>query len=531
MTGPESTAEISQRLGTALGKQYEVRRLIGRGGFAEVYEIWDRELERRLAVKLLRPDIAWTAGMLQRFKQETRAIARLHHPNILPIHFVGEGEGLTYYVMPFVEGRSLGDILRERGELSPQRTLGIAVPILEALQHAHERGLVHRDIKPDNIMLDVASGRPMLVDFGIAKRLDAEGGLTQTGFVVGTPHYMSPEQALGQGELDARSDLYSFGAVLYQMVTGAPPFDGDSSQEIVGKHIAEPPPIASAVNTAIPDWLSSVIGRCLAKKPGDRFPSAGAVADALRTAGDADETEVVPAAGRRGAVDTDAQTEVVRSDARPSATTRSAQHGARKRRAWRRLGIIGIPAAIAVVLILVWMQRPRLVFDNPLVIPVEVIVDDASYSVPAGGRVRVRLPRGRPTAVLWTAEPPAGSGDRLQGVEFSGAFTVERPSGRMLGSATASPGDRAYFAPLITNNTDRPLAFTINADTDEQTPCHCTVPPGAIRMSIGYYPLYANSSVKGEDAGGRSATFENLGSEVDRQTGLVSLRFSSEDFR
>ncbi len=531
MTGPESTAAISQRLGKALGQQYQTRRLIGRGGFAEVYEIWDRELERRLAVKLLRPDIAWTAGMLERFKQETRAIARLHHPNILPIHFVGEGEGLTYYAMPFVEGESLGDVLRGRGALSLRLTLGIAVPILEALQHAHERGLVHRDIKPDNIMLDVASGRPMLVDFGIAKRLDADGGLTQTGFVVGTPHYMSPEQGLGQGELDARSDLYSFGAVLYQMVTGAPPFDGDSSQEIVGKHISEPAPTASAVNAAIPQWMSQVITRCLAKKPADRFPSAGAVADALRAAGDPDVTEVVPAAEPTGGIDTDARTELVRSDARRSATARRLKGGTGKRRTWRRWGILAIPAAIAMVLMLMWAQQPRLVFDNPLAIPVEVIADDATYTVPAGGRVRVRLPRGRPTAVLWTAAPPIGTGEQPQGVEFAGAFTIDRPSGRIPGRATASPGDRAYFAPLITNNTDGPLTFTVNAGTAEQMPCNCTVPPGATRMSIGYYPLYANSTVRGEDAGGRVATFENLGPEVERRTGLVSLRFNAEDLR
>lgn len=180
---PVDHSDTASRLGRALGKDYQVRRLVGRGGFAEVYEIWDRELERQLAIKVLRPDIAWTAGMLQRFKQETRIVAQLQHPNILPVYYVGEGEGLVYYAMPYVDGRSLSALVRESGPLTPSRTLQIAIPVLAALQHAHEHGLVHRDIKPDNIMLQQPDDRPVLMDFGIAKRLDAEGGITHTGFV------------------------------------------------------------------------------------------------------------------------------------------------------------------------------------------------------------------------------------------------------------------------------------------------------------------------------------------------------------
>jgi hypothetical protein len=513
------------RLAQALGAKYEVRRLVGSGGFAEVYEVWDKDLERRLAVKVLRPDVAWTAGMIERFQRETRAAARLEHPNILPIHFVGEGEGLAYYAMPFVQGMSLGELLKRSGALPVDRALAIIIPILEALEHAHKAGLLHRDVKPDNIMLDTTRGRPLLVDFGIARRLDsaAGAGLTQTGLVIGTPHYMSPEQALGDPNLGPGSDLYSLGCVLFQMVTGNPPFDGESSQQIVGKHIAEPPPAAADVNRTVPRPVSDVILRCLAKQPAERFQSAGEVITAL-------EGDRQPSSVRARASAAQAATELLvgRTGGRADA-----QAGARKTRP-RRVGWVILAIALPVLALgagAMFFRQPQLVFENRLAGIVALQVAGEERRLLPGGSLTLKLERSRPLALSWRFVRPE-TGDGALGVPLGDSVTIVRPRGRVRLSATARPRSGNYFAPLITNETGHSLTITVNAGLAGSLACRCTVPPGAVRMEIGYYPLFVNSTVRAEEVGtGRTATFKDLGREVDAARGVVGLLFRAVDLR
>ena len=508
-------------LALALGSKYEVKRLVGSGGFAEVYEVWDKDLERRLAVKVLRPDVAWTSGMIERFQRETRAAAKLEHPNILPIHFVGGGEGLVYYAMPFVDGMSLGELLKRSGALPPERALAIIIPILDALDHAHKAGLLHRDIKPDNIMLDVARGRPLLVDFGIARRLDSEAGagLTQTGLVIGTPHYMSPEQALGDPNLGPGSDLYSLGCVLFQMVTGDPPFDGESSQQVVGKHISEPPPAAHQVNPKVPRDLSDVIARCLAKQSKDRYRSAAEVIAAL---------EKQPASARSRTTAAQAATELLVSGATKQRTVGQPALSAAKGSDRRTVGSRGwIVAVIAVAALVIgagafFLTRPKLEFENALTDTVTVQAGPVTWRIPPGEKIALE-----PGIIVWRVVRPR-AGDRELGLHLGQQVRVQRGTIR----ATPRPGTQAYFEPLITNETGRPITIVINAGLAGAVSCNCTVPAGAVRMPIGYYPLFQNSTVRAEDPGsGATATFTDLGPRVDRTRGTVGLKFRAEDLR
>ena len=270
-------------LNAALPDHYIIDRELGRGGMALVYLARDTRHERFVALKTLRPEIAIALGR-ERFLREIKLAARLQHPNILPVYDSGDAGGTLYYVMPYVEGESLRDRLDREPQLPVDDALQIAREVAEALAYAHEHDVVHRDIKPENIML--SGGHAIVADFGIARAVSAAGGdkLTQTGLAIGTPAYMSPEQASGSGQVDRRSDIYSLACVLYETLAGQPPFTGPTAQAIMARHSLDAVPRLKIVRDAIPDDLEVVIERALEKVPADRYQTSGEFAKALASA-------------------------------------------------------------------------------------------------------------------------------------------------------------------------------------------------------------------------------------------------------
>jgi tRNA A-37 threonylcarbamoyl transferase component Bud32 len=290
MTVPFANPELAYRehLARALQPGLRLGRLIGRGGFAEVYAAWDEQLKREVAVKVLRYDLAHHETLVARFRREAEAVAQLRHPNVVPIYGIGEGEGLVYFTMPLVRGETLARRL-EREPMPPlEEVRRIVLDVADALRAAHTAGIVHRDIKPENIMLEGEEARVLVMDFGIAKAAAAEdGALTAAGMVVGTPQYMSPEQASGEGMVDQRSDIYSLGVVAYQMVTGRVPFSGGSVVGVLIRHATEPPPPIADLRPDCPIAFAAAITRCLEKDPANRWQSAADLRDAVRAAADA----------------------------------------------------------------------------------------------------------------------------------------------------------------------------------------------------------------------------------------------------
>ena len=279
-------AELRAHVERVLSAQYELDREIGRGGMGIVYLARDRRLKRQVAIKLLPPELAFRSDIRSRFLKEAETAASLSHPNIVPIYSVDEREGLVYFVMAFVDGENLAVRLHRLGRCSPEETRRILLEVARALDYAHDRGVVHRDIKPDNILLcEDDGGWVMVTDFGIARAVSDPGDsrLTATGMAIGTPAYMSPEQAMGEREIDGRSDLYALGIVGYQMLAGEPPFIANSTPAMLVKHISErPEPLEQRV-PGVPIDLARGIMMLLEKEPSNRFPTAEALVAALET--------------------------------------------------------------------------------------------------------------------------------------------------------------------------------------------------------------------------------------------------------
>jgi serine/threonine protein kinase/Flp pilus assembly protein TadD len=274
------TDDLQSRLAESLAGRYEVDREVGRGGMATVFLARDRKHDREVALKVLHPELAASLGS-ERFLREIQIAARLQHPHILPLYDSGQAGTLLYYVMPFVEGESLRDRLDRDKRLPVEDAVKLGRDIAAALDYAHRHGVVHRDIKPENVMLH--EGEAIVTDFGIAKAVSAAGGerMTQTGMAVGTPAYMSPEQAMGEGEPDGRSDVYSLGCVLFEMLTGDAPFTGSTPQALITKRFTDPVPSVRAARKEVTGELEVVVTKSLAREAAERYDSAALVAQAL----------------------------------------------------------------------------------------------------------------------------------------------------------------------------------------------------------------------------------------------------------
>ena len=266
-------------IGRVFDDRYEVGRKLGSGGFADVYLANDRLLGRQVALKVLSSRYAHDEQFVERFRREASSAAGLNHPNIVQIYDRGEAEGTYYIAMEYLEGRSLKEVIVKYAPLSPELLVSVAVQIVEALRFAHRRDVIHRDIKPQNIIID-NDGRVKVTDFGIA-RAGSASAMTEAGSILGTAHYFSPEQAQGQ-PVEAASDLYSLGVVMYEMATGGLPFDGENPVSIAMKHVHDLPPTPRSINPLIPDNLEAVILRSLGKRPVDRYLTAQAMLDDLR---------------------------------------------------------------------------------------------------------------------------------------------------------------------------------------------------------------------------------------------------------
>lgn len=365
------------QLTSGLSDRYAIDREIGRGGMATVYLARDVKHERRVALKVLNPELGAVLGT-ERFLAEIRVTANLQHPNLLPLFDSGEAGGLLFYVMPYVEGESLRDRLNREKQLPVDEAIHIATAVASALEYAHQHGVIHRDLKPENILLQ--AGQPVVADFGIALAVSNAGGarITQTGLSLGTPQYMSPEQATGDRVLDARSDIYSLAAVLYEMLTGEPPHSGTTAQAIIAKVLTDKPRSIRLSRDTVPPPVEAAVERALAKLPADRFHSAREFADALTGKSVGPPSTQVSASG-------------------------PAYAGLRRRSTWQVALPWGIAVAALVVAALAWNQ-PAPTVETPTIRTQIHLPAEFTRPPPGDGNPVAVAPTGRYIAYIANAD-------------------------------------------------------------------------------------------------------------------------------
>src|SRR2546425_814986 len=422
--------ELQERLRIALADRYALERELGRGGMAVVFLARDPRPDRAVAIKVLRHEIAAALGA-DRFLREIQIAAKLHHPHILPLYDSGAAGDLLYYVMPYVEGESLRQRLDRETQLPLDDALTITRQVAGALTYAHSHDVVHRDIKPENILLE--SGEAVVADFGIARAITAAGGdkLTQTGMAIGTPLYMSPEQASGGGAIDGRSDLYSLGCVLYEMLAGYPPFFGGTAQAIIARHALDPVPPLRTARRTVSGAVEQALDRALAKSPADRYTTALQFAEALGGSG----RSVVPPAGG----------------------------GSRRLRAALGVGLALAALGTGVALRGPWRRAPRAVVNAPAyaasvaVLPFETIgggPQDEYFSDGMTDEIITQLAQIRDLKVISRTSVVALKGSHLTLSQIADTLGVDHV---LEGSARRAGGRVRVNAQLIAAKTDAHL--------------------------------------------------------------------------
>ena len=358
MTSPDGPPvdDLARRLQDAIGDGYAVDRPLGAGGFAVVYLVRDLSLKRSLAVKVLSPDLITSKTVLERFRREAETVAQLSHPNIVPLHFIGQKDDLLYLAMACIDGGSVADRLEREGPLPFADAARIIAEVASALAHAHKRGVIHRDIKPQNVLLDAESGRALVTDFGIARTADSS--LTATGMFVGTPTYLAPEQVTGEPS-DHRADIYALGVMAYEIVGGRPPFDGPTPTAILMKRLAGPPEPITTLRADTPPDLAAVIEACLAADPEERYQTASDIVASL--GGDMARTPTLPGART-----------VVRPGVKPPPPKRTTQL------------VVGAVLMLALVAAAVAMMARN---KRPGPLPPTAAVDSTMVNIPAGAYV------------------------------------------------------------------------------------------------------------------------------------------------
>jgi beta-lactam-binding protein with PASTA domain len=466
--------------GTVIDGRYEVLSRIGTGGMADVYLARDQLLGRQVAVKLLHHRFAEDQEFVERFRREASSAAGLSHPNVVAIFDRGEWDGTYYIAMEYLPGRSLKTVVREQGPLDPLRAIDIVAQILHAARFAHGRGVIHRDLKPHNVILD-EEGRAKVTDFGIARA--GASDMTLTGSIMGTAQYLSPEQAQGQA-VSAASDLYAIGIVLYELLTGAVPFDGETAVTIALKQVSATPPPPSALNPAVPPELDAVVARALAKDPAERFADADEFLGALEYVRQLISGEVSYGPGAGNGPVAPATAMLLPVEREPEEDPQDA--AARRRRRWWIAGAVLLALAVAAVLVVLLVPSKSQV-TVPVVTGQTQAVATARLS--AAGLTAVPTPAASaavPTGVVFGETPPHGSavdrGTRVTILVSTGPGVAELPDVKGLTSAEAMRRlTKAGFKPSIQNqsSTTVPAGKVIStepsADTEAQAGSPVTV--------------------------------------------------------